>query len=63
MTSYWQAMYCIQGIILMEVGLRNKNEFLLIKKKNLKIVKSPNQNEDFLNSSWNLFYTYIFVSR
>lgn len=64
MTSYWQASYCIQGIIIMEVGLRNKNKFLLIKKKILKIVKSPKQNEDSLNSSlWNLFYTYIFISK
>lgn len=62
MTSYWQAMFYIQGIIIMEVGLRNKISYL--KKKNLKIVKSPKQNEDSLNLSlWNLFYTYIFISK
>lgn len=33
----------------MEVGLRNKISYL--KKKNLKIVKSPKQNEDSLNLS------------
>ena len=28
MTTYWQAMFYIQGIIIMEVGLRNKISYL-----------------------------------
>lgn len=34
MTTYWQAMFYIQGIIIMEVGLRNKISYLKKKSQN-----------------------------
>lgn len=62
MTSYWQAMYRIQGLFIMEIGLRLKINLFLFKKKNLKVVKSPKQNEDSLSLVVrNLFYTYILI--
>lgn len=47
MTSYRQVVYCIQGFIIMELGVRTKNHALV--KTYLKLVNNPKQNEDSLN--------------
>lgn len=67
MISYGQAMYAIQGLIIMEIRVRPKTKSLLIKKKkNLQIVNNLKQKQRFpqfgsmkITLYLYILYTYI----